>query len=86
MSIGKPDRSILSPQMNATLTPAQAAQSARQLSALGHLIQMNMKEKIPLGNGTSVYYVYQGFFTSDVRQILISVTSEGKVDGFQVVP
>jgi D-alanyl-D-alanine carboxypeptidase len=86
MAIGKPDRSILSPQMNATLTPAQAAQSARQLSALGHLIQMNMKEKIPLGNGTSVYYVYQGFFTSGVRQILISVTSEGNVDGFQVVP
>ena len=85
ISTGKPDRSILSPQMNATLTPAQAAQSARQLSALGHLIQMNMKQKMPLGNGTSVYYVYQGFFTSGVRQILISVTSEGTVDGFQVV-
>lgn len=86
MSAGKPDRSILSPEMNADLTPARLAQTARQLSALGQLIQMSLKQKTPLGNAEGVYYVYLTFFTSGVRQILITVTSDGKIHGFQVVP
>jgi CubicO group peptidase (beta-lactamase class C family) len=84
MSAGRPDRNILSPEMNATLTTAQLTQASKQLSALGKLVQMTMKQKTPLANG--VYYVYIGFFNSGVRQILITVTSDGKISGFQVVP
>jgi len=86
LSGGKPDRSILGPEMNAALTPAQTTQTAKQLSALGQLIQMTMKQKTPLGNGNGVYYVYLSFFTGGVRQILITVTNDGKINGFQVVP
>lgn len=84
IAAGKVDRSILSPAMNAFLTRAQLTQSARQFAALGHLVQMNLKQSTTLGNG--VYYVYQAAFTRGVRQVLISVTSDDKVNGFQVVP
>lgn len=84
MAAGRPDPSIMSPQMNAALTPQHVAQAAREMSALGRLIQMRLTQATSLGNG--VYYVYLAFFTGGVRQILITVRTDGKVDGFQVVP
>ncbi|HYK35144.1 serine hydrolase domain-containing protein [Alloacidobacterium sp.] len=86
ISAGRVDRSILSPEMDADLTPARLAQSARQMSALGRLIQMTLRQKTTLGNGSSVYYVYLAFFTGGVRQILITITNDGRVNSFQVVP
>lgn len=85
LSAGKLDRSILAPELNAAMTPAHVAQLSRQMSSLGRLIQMNMKQKTSLANGV-YYYVYLAFFTNGVRQILITVTSDGRVNGFQVVP
>jgi len=86
LSIGKPDRNILSREMNTALTSAQIAQSSKQLSALGHLIQMSMKQRSRMGNGSGVNYTYLGFFTGGVRQIQIFVTSEGRVGGFSIIP
>jgi D-alanyl-D-alanine carboxypeptidase len=86
ISGGKVDRSVLSSEMNAALTTAQLTEASKQLSVLGHMIQMSLKERTQLGNGTARYYVYLAFFTGGTREVLITVTSEGKVSGFQVVP
>jgi D-alanyl-D-alanine carboxypeptidase len=83
ISSGKVDRSVLSPEMNAALTTAQLTQESKQFSALGHMTQMSLKESAQLGNG--MYYDYLASFTGGTREILLSVTSEGKVSGFQVV-
>jgi hypothetical protein len=65
------------------LTTAQLTQESKQFSALGHMTQMSLKESAQLGNG--MYYDYLASFTGGTREILLSVTSEGKVSGFQVV-
>jgi CubicO group peptidase (beta-lactamase class C family) len=86
ISIGKPDRAILTPEMNVALTPEEIARSSRQLSALGHLIQMSMKQRSRMANGNGVNYIYLAFFTGGVRQIQILVTNDGKVGGFSIMP
>lgn len=86
ISAGSPDRSILTPEMNAALTTRQLSQYSKQLSALGHLIQMSMRQSSRMGNGNGISYTYLAFFTAGVRHIQIYVTTDGKVKAFNIVP
>jgi D-alanyl-D-alanine carboxypeptidase len=84
MSSAKPDRSLLSPQMNAAMTPELLTSAAPQLQALGTLDSLTLLEKTDVNGGTR--YVYTAKFSSGMHRISIFVTADGKVGGYRVLP
>ncbi len=84
MSSGKPDRSLLSPEMNAAMTPELLASAVLQLQVLGRLENLSLIEKTAINGGTS--YVYAARFSSGTHKINIFITADGKVGGYRVLP
>jgi hypothetical protein len=84
MSSGKPDRSLLSPEMNAAMTPELLASAALQLQALGGLENLSLLEKTAINGGTSYRYAAQ--FSCGEHKINLFMTADGKVGGYRVLP
>ncbi len=84
MSSGKVDRSLLSPQMDAALTPELLSSAAPQLQALGKLQNLSLVEKTSPTGGT--LYSYSAQFSSGTHKINIFITADGKVGGYRVLP
>ncbi|MGA7317351.1 MAG: serine hydrolase domain-containing protein [Silvibacterium sp.] len=84
MSSGKPDRSLLSPEMNAAMTPELLASAALQLQSLGRLENLSLIAKTAINGGTS--YAYAARFSSGPHKINLFMTADGKVGGYRVLP
>jgi hypothetical protein len=82
MSSGKPDRSLLSPEMNAAMTPELLSSAAPQLQSLGKLENLSLLEKTSTNGAT--LYSYAARFSSGTHKINIFITANGKVGGYRV--
>lgn len=81
---GKFDRSQLTPQMNAALTPAMVAQVAQGLHSLGKLQSLIYKGKRTL-QGQAVY-VYAAQFAHGNLNVFYTLDAQGKISGFLLRP
>ena len=81
---GQLDRSLLSSQMNAAMTPELLARVGPQLQSLGTLQSLKLSQKTAMGGGTN--YIYIGNFTGGEHKIDIFMTADGKVGGYRVLP
>ena len=84
MMAGKVDPALLSPEMNAALTPDTLAQAQMLFKQLGEPSKLTMKMHMPSAAGTS--YVFAGTFVTGDFQILIEVNKAGQVSGYRLVP
>jgi D-alanyl-D-alanine carboxypeptidase len=84
MAAGKVDRSVLSAEMNAAVTPEMLAGIAPQLQALGPIENLSLLEKTAMNGGTN--YVYAAQFSSGTHKIVVVMTADGKVGGYRVLP
>jgi len=84
MMAGKVDRTLLTPQMNAALTPDTLAQAQALFQQLGEPSKLALKMHMPSPDGTS--YVYTGTFKAGDFQVLIEVNKAGQVGGYRLVP
>jgi D-alanyl-D-alanine carboxypeptidase len=84
MNSEKLDRSLLSPEMNAAMTPELLAQVASQLQGMGQLEKLRLLEKTAMNGGTN--YVYDAQFSSGMHKIQIFMTADGKVGGYRLLP
>jgi hypothetical protein len=84
MMAGKVDSTLLTPQMNAALTPDVLAQAQALFSQLGEPAKLVMNMHMPSADGTS--YVYTGTFTTGDFKVLISVNKAGQVSGYRLAP
>jgi mannose-6-phosphate isomerase-like protein (cupin superfamily) len=84
MMAGKVDPTLLTPEMNAALTPATLAQAQMLFQQLGEPSKVTMKTHTPSADGTS--YVYTGTFTTGDFQVLIEVNKAGQVSGYRLAP
>lgn len=81
---GKFDRSQLTAQMNAALTPAMVAQVAQSLQALGQLKSLTYKGKRAASGHT--VYVYAAQFASGSLNVFYTLNAQGKISGFLLRP
>lgn len=81
---GKFDRSRLTPQMNAALTPATVAQVARSLHPLGSLQSLTYKGKRAVSGQT--VYVYAAQFANGSLNVFYTLDAQGKISGFLLRP
>jgi hypothetical protein len=84
MMAGKVDPSLLTPQMNAALTPDIAVQAQALFQSLGEPTKLTMKSHTPSADGMD--YVYTGTFATGDFQVLIQVTKAGQVGGYRLAP
>jgi mannose-6-phosphate isomerase-like protein (cupin superfamily) len=84
MMAGKVDPTLLTPEMNATLTPDVAAQAQVLFTQLGLPTKLVMNMHMPAASGTS--YVYTGTFTTGDFKVLIDVNKAGQVSGYHLAP
>ena len=84
MMAGKVDPTLLTPEMNAALTPATLAQAQMLFQQLGEPTKVTMKTHAPSATGTS--YVYTGTFTTGDFQVLIEINKAGQVSGYRLAP
>ena len=84
MMSGKLDPALLSPQMNAALTPDVTAQAQALFNGLGEPQKLALKSQQPTAGGTA--YVYSGTFTAGDFQVLIELNKTGQVSGYRLVP
>jgi hypothetical protein len=81
---GNLDRSLLTPQMNAAMTPELLAQTAPQFQALGGLNHLTPVQRNEQSGGVACVYAAQ--FAAGSRRISIFVTADGKVGGYWLLP
>lgn len=81
---GNLDRTLLSPEMNAAMTPQLLAQVRPQLQPLGALRSLQLAQKTPLNGGTN--YIYTANFSNGQHKIDIFLAGDGKVGGYHVLP
>ena len=81
---GKPDPSLLTPQMTAALTPELVAQASAGWKQFGALRELTFVHAEPMGIGTQ--YEYTGKFANGAHPIVIFITADGKVGGYRVLP
>jgi mannose-6-phosphate isomerase-like protein (cupin superfamily) len=84
MMAGKVDPSLLTPEMNAALTPDTLVQAQILFQQLGEPSKLTMKMHMPSAGGTS--YVYTGTFVTGDFQVLIDVNKAGQVSGYHLAP
>lgn len=84
ISSGKLDRSLLSTEMNAAMTPQLLAAVGPQLQSVGKLENISLLEKTAMGKGTN--YIYAARFSAGEHKIQIFVTTDGKVGGYRLLP
>jgi len=84
MMAGKVDSALITPEMNAALTPDTIAQAQALFQQLGEPAKLTMKMHMPSADGTS--YVYTGTFTTGDFQVLIEVNKAGQVSGYRLAP
>jgi len=84
MISGKMDRSLLSPEMNAAMTPELLASVAPQFQPLGKLESLTLLERTSIDGGSR--YLYESHFSSGTHKIEIFITADGKVGGYHVTP
>ena len=84
LSSGKLDRSLLSPEMNAAMTPQLLAAVGPQLQSVGKLESISLSEKAPMSKGTN--YIYAARFSTGEHKIQIFVATDGKVGGYRLLP
>jgi mannose-6-phosphate isomerase-like protein (cupin superfamily) len=84
MMAGKVDSTLLTPQMNAALTPDTLAQAQALFTQLGEPAKLVMNMHMPSAGGTS--YVYTGTFTTGDFKVLIEINNAGQVSGYRLAP
>jgi len=84
MISGKVDRSLLSPEMNAAMTPELLASVAPQFQPPGKLESLTLLERTSIDGGSR--YLYESHFSSGTHKIEIFITADGKVGGYHVTP
>jgi mannose-6-phosphate isomerase-like protein (cupin superfamily) len=84
MMAGKVDPTLITPAMNAALTPDTIAQAQLLFQQLGEPSKLTMKSQTPSADGTG--YVYAGTFTTGDFQVLIDVNRAGQVSGYRLAP
>ena len=84
MMAGKVDASLLTPEMNAALTPGVSAQAQALFLQLGEPSKLTLKMQMPSVDGTA--YVYTGTFTTGDFKVLIELNKAGQVSGYRLAP
>jgi mannose-6-phosphate isomerase-like protein (cupin superfamily) len=84
MMAGKVDPALLTPAMNAQLTPEVAAGARMLFMQLGEPTKLTMTSHAPEGDGMA--YVYTGTFTTGEFRVLISLDKAGRVSGYRLAP
>jgi mannose-6-phosphate isomerase-like protein (cupin superfamily) len=81
---GKVDPSLLTPQLYATLTPDIVAQAQALFTTFGEPTKLTLKSRQPTPTGTG--YVYTGTFPTGDFQVVIDITTAGRVSGYHLAP
>jgi mannose-6-phosphate isomerase-like protein (cupin superfamily) len=84
MMAGKVDPTLITPEMNATLTPATIVQAQLLFQQLGEPSKLTLTAHSPSANGAS--YIYTGTFTTGDFKVLIEVNRAGQVSGYRLAP
>jgi D-alanyl-D-alanine carboxypeptidase len=84
LTSGKLDRSLLTAEMNAAMTPELLARVGPQFQPLGALESLKLSQKTVLDGG--IRYVYLAKFASGEHKIEIFITADGKVGGYHIMP
>jgi len=84
MMAGKVDPTLLTPQLNSTLTPEIVAQAQALFTMFGEPTKLTLKSRQPTPTGTG--YVYTGTFPTGDFQVVIDITNSGQVSGYRLAP
>jgi hypothetical protein len=84
MMAGKVDPTLLTPQLYATLTPEIVTQAQALFTTFGEPTKLTLKSRQPTATGTG--YVYAGSFPTSDFQVVIDITTAGKISGYRLAP
>ena len=84
MRAGKVDEALLTPEMNAALTPAVLAQSKPMFDQLGDPTKLTLEGSTAGASNTT--YVYLATFATAQFHVILSVNSAGRVSGYLLKP
>jgi mannose-6-phosphate isomerase-like protein (cupin superfamily) len=84
MMAGKVDVALLTPEMNAQLTPDVLGQAQMLFTAFGEPAKLTLKSKQPTANGTG--YIFTGTLPTGDFQVMIEVNAGGQVAGYRLTP
>ena len=84
MMAGKVDPALLTPEMNAALTPDMLLQAQILFQQLGEPSKLIMTTHMPSAGGTS--YVFTGTFSTGDFKVVIEMNKAGQVSGYRHAP